>query len=416
MAEFSTLQEIVKGGFCLSCGLCAELVPSGVIEMRLNADEQLRPKPTRALSDAENRQIAKLCPGVAMDAGLTRDDDPIWGRILGTWEGWASDPGTRFRASAGGVMTALNHFLLASGRVDFILQCRAGGPDALTSEPVMIRDTKELLNGSQSRYAPSAPLSIIRQALETGEKFAVSLKPCDIAGLRNLQREDPRAARQIVFTQAMFCGTVPSRETSWKVLQRKGIDPIKDPPSTFRWRGDGCPGTARASFTDGREITATYNEMWTDARWTTQFRCKICPDAIGLQADIATGDFWPGAVPTGETPGENGIIAHTENGLEILQSAVAAGYLTIRPTDLETIADTQPHHVRLRQTFATRLNAATRAGRPETAFKNLAATRAAAQLPQSDHAATFEGTLQRLLDGQGDETSEFDDWIAEEPS
>lgn len=411
---FSTLSEIVDGGYCLSCGLCANLVPEGVIDMAFTPDENLRPVATRPLSADENARIARLCPGVSMDAKLTDEDDPVWGRILATWEGWASDLDTRFRASAGGVMTAINHYLLASGRADFILQARAAGPDALTSEPVMIRDPDELLSGSQSRYAPSAPLSMIEKALATGEKFAVSLKPCDIAGVRNLQAADKRARDQIVFTQAMFCGTVPSRETTWKMLTRKGHDPAKVAPTAFRWRGDGCPGTAKATYADGREVMATYNEMWTDARWTTQFRCKICPDAIGLQTDIATGDFWPGAVPTGDTPGENGIIAHTETGLEIARAAEAAGYLTLHDTDLATIADTQPHHVRLRQTFATRVRAATASGLPDPDFRGLAAKAAADQLPQTDHDTTYAGTLARLKVDTSDCVSEFDDWTPEE--
>jgi len=414
MRRFSTLKDIVSGGYCLSCGLCTQVVDDGAIEMRLTRDDQLRPRVRRALTKAEEARIVQLCPGVSVTGPFGVDmiaPDPVWGDIRGTYEGWATDADTRFRASAGGVMTAINRYLLESGRAKFILQARAGGPDALRSEPAMIRDPNDLLSGSQSRYAPSAPLAAINEALATGEPFAVSLKPCDVAGVRNLQRDDPKAARNIVFTAAMFCGTVPSRDTSWKVLRRKGIDPETDPPDSFRWRGNGCPGVAVAAFPDGREVTATYNQMWTEDRWTTQFRCKICPDAIGLQADIATGDFWPEAVPKGETLGENGIVAHTEIGAEVLQACVAEGYLTVTETDLATIANTQPHHVRLRQTFATRVAAAEAGGLPMPEFRNLAAKDCASMLSAEDHAATFQGTLERVRAGQGDECSEFDDGV-----
>lgn len=411
MKRFTSLGDIVSGGYCLSCGLCTQLADG--VEMALTRDDQLRPRARRTLTSEEQARIVRLCPGVSVTGpfgnGLVRPD-PVWGDVRTTHEGWASDPDTRFRASAGGVMTAINRYLLESGRAAFILQVRSGGEDALTSEPVMIRDPDALLAGSQSRYAPSAPLGAINAALATGERFAVSLKPCDVAGLRNLQREDVAARRNIVFAAAMFCGTVPSRDTSWKVLRRKGIDPVADPPESFRWRGNGCPGPAVARFADGREVTATYNEMWNLDRWTTQFRCKVCPDAIGLQADIATGDFWPGAVPQGETPGENAIIAHTETGQAVLEACASGGYLTLKQTDLATIADTQPHHVRLRQTWATRVAAAAEGGLPMPDFRDLAAEDCAALLSQADHAKTYEGTLARIRDGQGDESSEFDDW------
>ena len=415
MRGFRGLSEIVQNGYCLSCGLCTAVAKDGAITMALTREGNLRPRVARALTDAEDAQIVALCPGVSI-SGPFKDEmdnrDAVWGDVRGTWEGWASDPDTRFRASAGGVMTAINRYLLETGQVDFILQARAGGGDALMSEGVMVRDADALLDGSQSRYAPSAPLATLEAALATGERFAVSLKPCDIAGVRNLQRSDDRAAQQIVYNHAMFCGTVPSRDHSLQVLRNQGADPDTDPPATYRWRGNGCPGPAVAEWADGRRVTATYNQMWNESRWTTQFRCKVCPDAIGLQADVATGDFWPGAVPTDETPGENGIIAHTAKGLEVVRGAAAAGYLTLHDTDLETIADTQPHHVRLRQTFATRVAAAAVGGAPVPRFEGLAAEDCAAQLDPRDLAATFEGTLARVRSGQGDECSEFDDWSA----
>lgn len=415
MTGFRTLQDIGAGGYCLSCGLCTQLVEPGAIDMAMTRDDQLRPRARRALSVAEQALIVRLCPGVSVTGPFGEalaDPDPVWGEIHATYEGWALDADTRFRASAGGVMTAINRYLLETGQVDFVLHLRAGGADALTSEPVMIRDPDDLLQGSQSRYAPSAPLSAINAALATGERFAVSLKPCDVAGVRNLQRENPQAAHNIVFAAAMFCGTIPSRETSWKVLRRKGAAPAADPPASFRWRGNGCPGPAVAEWPDGRTVTASYNEMWNQDRWTTQFRCKVCPDAIGLQADIATGDFWPGAVPKGETPGENAIIARTERGAEVLAACAALGYLTLKTTDLAAIADTQPHHVRLRQTFSSRVAAAAIGGLPTPDFRNLAAKECAAMLSAEDLGATFAATLSRVRAGQGDESSEFDDWAA----
>lgn len=248
---FTTLQEIVEHGYCLSCGLCTQVVPDGVIGMALTPGEQLRPRASRALTAEEEARIVRVCPGVSV-TGSTRANangtnttnthntpaapgtspsstegdhgyyhDPVWGDIRGTFEGWASDPATRARASAGGVMSAVNRYLLESGRASFILQLSAGtvisiagdeqststsdtgnsssnststnsstnsstgsnrssssagatvhgradvGPvlgahapayDAQSSAPVMVRDVHELLIGSQSRYSPAARL------------------------------------------------------------------------------------------------------------------------------------------------------------------------------------------------------------------------------------------------------------------
>lgn len=403
---FRTLEEITSNGFCMGCGLCTALVPD--VGMQRTHAGTLIAVAERDLTDAEQATITRLCPGVSLEAPMRDGDDPVWGTPLRVAEGWSGDADERFRASAGGVMTAINRYLLESGRADFILQVRAGGPDAMSSEPVFIRDPDELLDGSQSRYAPCAPLTAIVKALETGEKFGVSLKPCDIAGVENLRREDPRVSEQVVFTQAMFCGTVPSIDSSFELFRRRGIDPATDKPVSFRWRGDGCPGPTVAEMDDGRVITASYNELWNDNPWTTAFRCKICPDAIGLHTDLATGDFWDDAAPQGESPGENGIIAHTPLAMEILQNCATEGRLVLRDVPIEKLNKTQPHHQRLRQSFVARVSGAVAAGSPAPDFRNLSA--AADQLSAEDLASTFKGALDRARNAPATDNQPFEDW------
>src|SRR5262249_22490264 len=86
-------------------------------------------------------------------------------------------------------------------------------------------------------------------------------------------------------------------------------------------------------------------QLWEDeSKWMIQPRCRICPDAIGLEADIAASDVWPGGCPTGEDAGFNGIIVRSARGLELYEAALAAGALTINHT--ATYADFerfQPH-------------------------------------------------------------------------
>lgn len=404
---FRTLEEITANGYCMGCGLCTQLAPNA-LEMRLTDQGQLQPSPTRALSTEEQAAIVRLCPGVSLEAPMRPGDDPVWGTALRVCEGWSGDPEERFQASAGGVMTAINRYLLESGRVSFVLQIRPGGADALSSEPVFVRDPAELLAGAQSRYASSAPLTALQAAIDTGERFAISLKPCDVAGVANFRREAPEAARRIVFTQAMFCGTVPSRDSSWDFLRRRDIDPLKDPPETFRWRGNGCPGPTVATMPDGRTFAGVYSEMWNDNPWTTGFRCKVCPDAIGLHADLATGDFWDGATPTGESPGENGVIAHTEIALEILEACEADGRLVLRDTPIEALNRTQPHHQRLRQTWPARVAGAFAAGAPAPDFRNLAT--AASARPPAALAETFQGALERARRLPATEPTAFEAW------
>ncbi|MDA1035996.1 MAG: Coenzyme F420 hydrogenase/dehydrogenase, beta subunit C-terminal domain [Chloroflexi bacterium] len=415
MKRFESLRDIVENGYCMSCGLCTGCAPDGVIQMRWSNNGHLRPRTTRDLTIKEEDAIVRICPGInqtgPFNAPLVRGNH-VWGELRRVAMSWASDPNVRFRSSTGGVIAAINRYLLESGRVSFILQVRASASNAFESDSVFIHDPDELQTGSQSRYASSAPLTAIHAALEFGEPFAVSLKPCDIAGIRNLQREDERARRLIVFTQSLICGSVPTLEDTLNVLRRAGLDPDREPPKTLQWRGDGCPGPIVATMPDGREVTTTYQDMYYDNPTHTQFRCKICPDSVGLQADIATGDSWPNAEPKGESEGTNVVVAHTEIGIEVLAECERLGYLEVRDAEDRVLDDTQPHQTRLRRSFAARLAGAIVGGTPTPNFTSLAEDTCAAELEPNDLADVFRGSLERVRAGQADESSAMDDWDA----
>ena len=166
-------------------------------------------------------------------------------------------------------------------------------------------------------------------------------------------------------------------------------------------------GTADWLSSGNHVVDSSYSELWTGS-WHTQFRCKICLDAIGLQADISTCDIWASGMPKGEIRGENAILAHTDIGQQFLIETVRLDYLKTAPLTLDAVSDSQPHHVALRQSFATRIAATIEAGRGALAYEVLAAEALTAQMSDNIIATTRQGTLSRLTTRQGDEPVEFD--------
>lgn len=406
---FESLADIVETGFCIGCGLCKALAPGAEIVMQEAANGHLRPVAGRSPAPAEEAAILRLCPGINVTGPFSADApplDPVWGEVRRVARGHAADPGVRFLAAAGGIMTALSQHLVESGQVRAVLQVRPDGTDALASQPVLNRTADAVLESAGSRYATCATLETLPEFLDGGEPFAVAMKPCDIAAIRNLQAEDVRARELIVLTIALFCGTVPSLQASDDFLARRGL--ARDDITAFRWRGHGCPGPTVATARDGRTFEGDYAEFWVDNPWTTQFRCKICPDAVGLQADIAVGDAWPGGWPKGEDEGWNAVIAHTEAGARLLADAEAAGRIVLQEADVALLSDTQPHHVALREALAARLAAVRVAGLPEPRFEDLGLAACAAAVDTAVLAKNFEGTLRRLRDAARDAPAQAD--------
>ena len=147
-----------------------------------------------------------------------------------------------------------------------------------------------MLRAAGARYGPAAPLTRLGEVLRSGEPFAVVGKPCDIAAVRNLMRHVPRMERQVAALLTVMCGGQAEQPFIWGVLAEHGI--AEEEVRSFRCRGNGCPGPTAVETVDGRRVELTYEEVWGDAihEWGLPFRCKICSDSQGEQADLMAFD------------------------------------------------------------------------------------------------------------------------------
>jgi coenzyme F420 hydrogenase subunit beta len=402
-----TVEEIVEGGLCIGCGLCQAIAGADKIQIVLTPEGRERPVAQGALDAATVGRINAICPGTRVEGArpgaqsAQATHDVVWGSAEHLAIGYAGDPTVRFRASTGGVLTALGQFLLSSGRVKYILHVAASAKEPMRSERALSFDAASVLERAGSRYGPAAPLVDFTALLDRAEPFALIAKPCDVAAVRNLARIDPRVDRYLRYALAFVCGGASDLTKSEEIVSALGIRP--DQLSLFRYRGNGNPGPTRLETQNGRSFELTYQQMWEDeATWRIQPRCKICPDAIGESADLAASDVWPGGGPTGEDAGFNGIIVRTERGLELYRAALAAGAIVVEPRDVgfRDFDDFQPHQVRKKRAIWARL-AGMRAGGsavPET--HNLRLAECARLNAWAENLAEARGARRRSKEGR----------------
>ncbi len=410
------LEDVVRGGLCAGCGLCASLAGPDRIEMGLSAAGHMRPRFHGPLDAEEQSLLLAACPGVtargpepsSLEPGTVLD--PVWGPLRGLSRGWAADPEIRRRAAAGGALTALACFLLESARVDAVVHVRASTTRPMLTDTLVSRSRGEVMSGTQSRYGPSAPLVHVGRLLDEGVRFAVVAKPCDVAAIRNLGRRDARARDQVPYLLTLFCGGVPTATTARRIAAFHGLSP--EEVAVFRWRGEGWPGATHVESRDGRVFDLTYDETWFDPskpwRYDVQWRCKICPDAIGELADVACPDGWivddGGRALHSEAPGVNAIVERTAAGSELIAAATDAGYLELAPL---TLAELDAMHADQRtrrlgepaRLLALRLG---RAARPEVSGYRLGAAARGAGMRLL--LSQLRGTLRRIRGGQARES------------
>lgn len=400
-ATSPTVARVLKGELCTGCGLCAAVAP-GAIEMRSLEPGYARPVWVGAVTPEAEAQIANACPGAVVEPWRsTPNVHPAWGPWIRSMTGAATDEAVRFEGSSGGAISALLIHALESGLVDRVLHVSADPEDPTRNATVISRTRDEVIARAGSRYTSSSPLALIEAALAEGGAMAFVGKPCDVSALRRLGRIDPRVAQHVPLMLSFFCGGMPSHAGVGRILNALGV--AKDELVEFRFRGRGWPGPCVAR-TSERAAEMSYADSWgAHLSKEVQFRCKICPDAIGGVADIACADAWYGdesGYPNfEEQDGRSLILTRTEAGEQLLSAALAAGVVEATPLPIAEVGKMQPAQARRKRLVMARTAALTLAMQPQPVMRGLKVAEAARETPLREAAQNLLGTLRRTLKG-----------------
>jgi len=398
-----TVQRVLNGNLCSGCGLCAGLTGSPMI---VEAPGFNRPHLNGDVSPETEAAIAGSCPGsVVAPWPEAAHSHEYWGPYLALHTGHAADPGLRHRASSGGALSALLCHALDRGLVDAVVEV-AADPSRPTRNVISIAGTAaKIFDGAGSRYAPSSPLATLLDLLARNDRLAFVGKPCDVSALRLFGRRDPRVAERFPLMLSFFCAGIPSLERSDAVVRKMGMDPAAI--TSFRYRGEGWPGEAAAVASDGGERRMSYADSWGGVlSKEIQFRCKICPDAVGGSADLVCADAWyaneEGYPVFDDLPGRSLIIPRTPAGAELLRSAVGSGAVSLDQEELlpDQVDGMQPGQVKKKRLVAARTSALRVLLRPVPAMQDLGVRKAAARAPMAEKARNFLGMLRRVLTGR----------------
>ena len=280
------INKIKKYDLCIGCGLCEAVIGKEVCTMELNNKGFYEPIVNEELNKKDSKLLKYVCPGIHVE---TTPNKGAWGSMKSICEAWATDKAIRHKAASGGVVTSLAIFLLEHHAVDAILQVGVKAGSYLHNELKVSRTKDDILANAQSRYAPALVFSNIKRILESSsDTYAFIGKPCDIAGIKNYLSLFPQYKDRIKFFISIFCAGMPSYNATERTWKQSGHT---DEPISLKYRGEGWPGNFCAKFENGDKYEISYNDSWGKILGKSLgFRCKICPDGIGMLADVAVGD------------------------------------------------------------------------------------------------------------------------------
>jgi len=396
--SLKTFSDVVDWGLCVGCGACAHVGKDAGVRMVHIESEGFRP-----VFDDSRRAGAddlRVCPGAHVDGNLRigglpkrTEADHEFGPTLEIWEGWATDPEIRRRASSGGILTALSLYCLEQEQFSGVLHAGMDPAKPWMNRNHVSRDRASVLARTGSRYAPSAPVAAID---EVGEGSYVFIgKPCDASAVSALRATDPAVEQKVGLVMTFFCAGTPSTRGTLDLMNHFDVD--RADVKELHYRGDGWPGKFRIISVNGAEPKSmTYQESWGRLTAYRPLRCNLCPDGLGRVADIACGDAWEQHGEDGD-PGRSIVLVRTERGRQILAGAIRAGYLTLTPAGQDNVLRAQTNLLDRRRALFGRLAALRLVGAPIPKYTGFSLFRSWRRLGAREQGRSLLGTLRRAI-------------------
>lgn len=400
--KIKTIQDIVDWNLCVGCGACVSICKlEGGIHLKDIGNVGIRPQINRE-ECGDCTECLQVCPGFLIDAHDVRDSDfdsSTRDLLIGThhalYEGHAADSHIRYNGSSGGVLTALAAYCLEQEDMDFVVHTAMNPEQPWKNITVTSRTRDELISRAGSRYCTSSPCEWLDR-IENNDKPCVFIgKPCDVAALAMARKIRPKLDANVGLALSFFCAGTPCSDAVETLANQLGAE--TESITSVRFRGQGWPGAFRVETQGETEpISRTYMDTWKTLAKRRPFRCHICPDGMGQLSDIVSGDAWNKYTGAGENPGLSHIIVRTAHGLDILDKAVQAGYLNLRPIKADEIVEAQGLVLRRTAAFG-RIVGMKLTGVPTTEFRNFHLFKAWLQNNPFTMVMSIYGTLKRMV-------------------
>ena len=399
MIRIQKLSDVVDWRMCLGCGACAYACPENRVRLVDFPAEGIRP----VVEDGDCgscRKCLDVCPAVQSDFRNNSPGGDVftgqWGPVVAIWEGHATDPDVRFKGSSGGALTAIGAYCVEVLSMHGVLHIAQDPEDPIRNRTRLSCAREDLLAATGSRYSPASVCNGLGLVEKAPSACVVVGKPAEIAAVTNARKWSPELDRKVGVTLSFFCAESPSTRGTVSLLEKLGVDPSS--VGDLRYRGNGWPGNFAPVKKGEVEPcrTMTYRESWAFLQAYRPWSVQLWPDGTGELADISCGDPWY-VEPDGTNPGFSLVVARTARGREIVEGAMAKGYLTLTPAGNEKLVKSQAGLVAKKGAIWGRRMALRLLGLPVTRLEGLELRPSWKPLAFEEKLRATLGTLRRIV-------------------
>ncbi|HZW40184.1 MAG TPA: Coenzyme F420 hydrogenase/dehydrogenase, beta subunit C-terminal domain [Ignavibacteriaceae bacterium] len=287
------INDVVKAGLCIGCGICTYFDPPGKMVFNKKLDQKI---PINNISHNE-KFVFEICPGKGYN--ILEESKSLFneakydlelGYIYNHYAACSTDKELLKNASSGGLMSAIAIYLLENKIVDRVLTTQFKFDSGVNTDCILAKDKADILKSQGSKYCPVDLSKAINEIKNNKYNVAIIGTPCQLAGIRNIQRLDKEFSRKVIFTIGNFCGGIKTFKNINLLAKRNGINP--NDIDYFRFRGNGQPGSMLIKEISGKQVEIPYPNYVGLNGLSKHLRCHLCIDATGELADFSCGDAW----------------------------------------------------------------------------------------------------------------------------
>lgn len=310
------MNTVVKGDYCIGCGICASLKGSP-LTMKMDEDGKYRPFFNSTIQSEEMEvNVLSVCPFSNISKNESEIGKELFNQVnnikfnqytgyyLKNYAGHVKEGEYRKKGSSGGMGTWIAKQLLNLKLVNGIIHVKStnGSEDkSVLFEYQISFNEKELSKGAKSKYYPIEMSQVIKFVKQNEGKYAIIGIPCFIKSIRLLADQDSVIKERIKFCIALVCGHLKSEMFAKSIGWEMGIEPDQLKNIDFRKkltdRLASDYGVEVVGYKNGKEVIVSkpIKELYTTNWGYGLFKynaCDFCDDVLGETADVTVGDAW----------------------------------------------------------------------------------------------------------------------------
>lgn len=290
--EYKNISDIVKNKLCIGCGGCVVNEEESFMIESKKYGIQI---PPAAVYD----HSSDICPGKGypiIKMGQTLFPSNKYSLELGHYSSLfaATSMNQKIikKATSGGIAMEITKYLFDNNFIKSAVTTKMNYSTGVPRpESYLATSVEEMFESQGSKYFSVSNLEVLNQLNSNNTPSLFIGTPCQIAGLRLLQKENKILKKYIKLTLGLFCGGLKPYEHTDKIIRRTSRGDLSK-ISYFQHRGDGQPGYMRINTINGDSFSVPYPDYETSSGHAKLRRCRLCVDATAELADISLGDFW----------------------------------------------------------------------------------------------------------------------------